>query len=106
MSANRRCSIGSSARSSHWSTICPALREALPAETAVPHDEDAGAEFTPAELDARPIRVAVVGRPNSGKSTLVNRLLGQDRLLTGPEAGITRDSIAVDLDWNGRRFRV
>jgi GTP-binding protein len=46
-----------------------------------------------------------VGRPNSGKSTLINRLLGEERLLTGPEAGITRDAIAVDLDWQGRRFR-
>ncbi len=45
----------------------------------------------------RPIRVAVVGRPNAGKSTLINLLLGEDRLLTGPEAGITRDSIAVDV---------
>jgi GTP-binding protein len=52
------------------------------------------------------IRVAVVGRPNSGKSTLVNTLLGEERLLTGPEAGITRDAIAVDLAWNGRRFRI
>ena len=43
----------------------------------------------------RPIRVAVVGRPNAGKSTLVNRLLGEERLLTGPEAGITRDTISV-----------
>jgi len=53
-----------------------------------------------------PIRVAVVGRPNSGKSTLVNRLLGEERLLTGPEAGITRDAIAVTLAWRGQRFRV
>jgi GTP-binding protein len=52
-----------------------------------------------------PIRVAVIGRPNAGKSTLINRLLGEDRLLTGPEAGITRDSIAVDIQWNGRTFR-
>jgi GTP-binding protein len=50
--------------------------------------------------------VAVVGRPNSGKSTLVNHLLGQERLLTGPEAGITRDAIAVDLDWRGQTFRL
>ena len=53
---------------------------------------------------ARPIRVAVVGRPNAGKSTLVNRLLGEERLLTGPEAGITRDSIAVPLEWHGQKF--
>jgi GTP-binding protein len=54
----------------------------------------------------KPIRVAIIGRPNSGKSTLINRLLGSDRLLTGPEAGLTRDSIAVELDWQGRDFRL
>ena len=53
-----------------------------------------------------PLRVAVVGRPNAGKSTLVNRLLGEDRLLAGPEAGITRDAISVFLDWNGLPVRV
>jgi GTP-binding protein len=57
-------------------------------------DEDAG----------KPIRVAVVGRPNAGKSTLVNRLLGEERLLTGPEAGITRDTISVPLEWRGHKF--
>src|SRR5687767_3621954 len=46
-----------------------------------------------------PLQLAIVGRPNAGKSTLINRLLGEDRLLTGPEAGITRDSIAVDWQW-------
>ena len=46
-----------------------------------------------------PLKLAIVGRPNAGKSTLINRLLGEDRLLTGPEAGITRDSIAVDWCW-------
>src|SRR5207344_2563263 len=55
---------------------------------------------------SRPIRIAVVGRPNSGKSTLINRLLGEERLLTGPEAGITRDAIAVELTWHGQHFRV
>lgn len=49
----------------------------------------------------KPLRVAIVGRPNAGKSTLVNRLLGEDRLLTGPEAGITRDSISVEWTWRG-----
>jgi GTP-binding protein len=47
----------------------------------------------------RPLQLAIVGRPNAGKSTLINRLLGEDRLLTGPEAGITRDSIAVEWAW-------
>ncbi len=54
----------------------------------------------------RPIQIAVVGRPNAGKSTLVNAILGQERLLTGPEAGITRDAIGLDLTWGGRRFKV
>jgi GTP-binding protein len=54
----------------------------------------------------RPIRVAIVGRPNAGKSTLINRLLGEERLLTSAEAGTTRDSIAVEIDWKGRAFRV
>ncbi len=58
------------------------------------------------EDEAHPIRVAVVGRPNAGKSTLINRMIGEDRLLTGPEAGITRDSISVDWRWDGRDFRL
>ncbi|MFV0515635.1 MAG: ribosome biogenesis GTPase Der [Jhaorihella sp.] len=49
----------------------------------------------------RPLQVAVVGRPNAGKSTLINRILGDDRLLTGPEAGITRDAISLPVDWAG-----
>ena len=53
-----------------------------------------------------PMRVAIVGRPNVGKSTLINRLVGEDRLLTGPEAGITRDSIAVDWEWQGKPFKL
>ncbi|WP_336981672.1 ribosome biogenesis GTPase Der [Altererythrobacter fulvus] len=51
------------------------------------------------ELPTGPLKLAIVGRPNAGKSTLINRMLGEDRLLTGPEAGITRDSIAVDWQW-------
>lgn len=50
----------------------------------------------------KPLRVAIVGRPNAGKSTLVNRLIGEDRLLTGPEAGITRDSISIEWRWRGK----
>ena len=56
------------------------------------------ADFDEEALDG-PLKLAIVGRPNAGKSTLINRLLGEDRLLTGPEAGITRDSIAVDWEW-------
>lgn len=50
----------------------------------------------------RPLQLAIVGRPNTGKSTLVNRLIGQDRMLTGPEPGVTRDAIPVDWEFNGR----
>ncbi len=62
--------------------------------------------LTDEELAKRPIRVAVLGRPNAGKSTLINRLLGEERLLTSAEAGTTRDAIAVDVTWKGREFRV
>jgi GTP-binding protein len=78
-----------------------ALRAALPTQTAAQAKEGDIAGVPP-----KPIHVAVVGRPNSGKSTLVNRLLGEDRMVTGPEAGITRDAIAVDLQWRGRGFRL
>jgi GTP-binding protein len=54
----------------------------------------------------RPIRVAIVGRPNSGKSTLVNALLGEDRMITGPEPGLTRDAVASDLTWSRRKIRL
>jgi GTP-binding protein len=80
-----------------------ALRAALPRETAEREKDDTQAD---AARPPRPIRVAIVGRPNSGKSTLVNRLIGEDRMLTGPEAGLTRDTIAVDLQWQGRSFRL
>ena len=52
------------------------------------------------------MRIAVVGRPNAGKSTLINRILGEERLLTGPEAGITRDAIAVPVTWDGTPMRI
>jgi GTP-binding protein len=58
------------------------------------------------DIAQRPIRVAIVGRPNAGKSTLINHLLGEERLLTSAEAGTTRDSISVEITWQGRDFRV
>ncbi|KPF46481.1 ribosome biogenesis GTPase Der [Rhizobium sp. AAP43] len=80
------------------------------AETDVilhPTDEDGeDDEAEPEYDDTKPLRVAIVGRPNAGKSTLINRFLGEDRLLTGPEAGITRDSISVEWDWRGRTIKM
>jgi GTP-binding protein len=55
---------------------------------------------------SRPLKLAIVGRPNAGKSTLVNKMLGEDRMITGPEAGITRDSISLDWTWNDRAVRL
>jgi len=83
------------------------LLAALPEETALVDEEEETREKLVladdedgSELDpTKPLRIAIVGRPNAGKSTLINRLLGEDRLLVGPEAGITRDSIGVDFVW-------
>ncbi|MEC9066777.1 MAG: ribosome biogenesis GTPase Der [Pseudomonadota bacterium] len=66
---------------------------------AVPDAEDSKDGEEEGDGDLGPLKLAIVGRPNAGKSTLINHLLGEDRLLTGPEAGITRDSIAVDWQW-------
>ena len=89
------------------------LLEALPEQTAAPEDEEAEApkkfddEEDGSELDVtKPLRIAVVGRPNAGKSTLLNQILGENRLLTGPEAGLTRDAIGVDLVWRGRQLKM
>ena len=91
-----------------------ALVEVLPpAARLVPEAEDEaeplplGEEEDGSELDVtKPLRIAVLGRPNAGKSTLINRILGQDRLLTGPEPGITRDSIGLDAEWRGRKLKI
>ena len=76
----------------------------------VPRADDEVPEETLEEQEARlalePLKLAIVGRPNAGKSTLINRLLGEERLITGPEAGITRDSIAVAWEWQGRAVRL
>jgi GTP-binding protein len=91
-----------------------AIREALPEKTEPAQDIDEkaappefGEEEDGSELDpTKPLRVAVVGRPNAGKSTLINRILGEERLLVGPEAGITRDSIGLEFEWRGRAFKL
>jgi GTP-binding protein len=70
---------------------------------------DENFDFTkalPEEDPTKPIRIAIVGRPNAGKSTLMNALLQEDRVITGPEAGLTRDAIAVDWTYEGRKFRL
>ncbi|RUW37964.1 MULTISPECIES: ribosome biogenesis GTPase Der [unclassified Mesorhizobium] len=69
-------------------------------------EDIADPDAEPTYDDTKPLRIAVVGRPNAGKSTLINALIGEERLLTGPEAGITRDSISVDWDWRGRRIKL
>jgi GTP-binding protein len=89
------------------SDLYDALRGLMPepSEEGEEFDDDDIIE-SDEDLAKRPIRVAVVGRPNAGKSTLINRLLGEERLLTSAEAGTTRDSISVEITWNGREFRV
>jgi len=72
----------------------------------VERDEDDFEEEEDEEDPGRPLKLAIVGRPNAGKSTLVNRMLGEERMITGPEAGITRDSITLDWEWNGRPVRL
>ncbi len=67
---------------------------------------DPDADEQPAYDATKPLRITVVGRPNAGKSTLINALIDEDRLLTGPEAGITRDSISVDWEWRGRTIKL
>ncbi len=67
-------------------------------------DEDDDAPRVPTR--AKPLQIAVVGRPNAGKSTLINKIIGEERLLTGPEAGITRDAISVQQDWGGVPMRI
>jgi GTP-binding protein len=90
------------------SDLYDALRDLMPApaEETPEFEDDDIIEPSEEELASRPIRVAIVGRPNAGKSTLINHLLGEERLLTSAEAGTTRDSISVEINWQGRDFRV
>jgi GTP-binding protein len=81
-----------------------ALHEALAA--AMPAQVDVDVTGDAAGLEPKALRIAVVGRPNAGKSSLVNQLVGTDRFVTGPEAGITRDSISVDWSWKGQKIKL
>ena len=87
------------------SDLYDALRELMPEPEEDSDREDIDG-VTEEDFATRPIRVAIVGRPNAGKSTLINHLLGEERLLTSPEAGTTRDSISVEVHWKDRDFRV
>jgi GTPase len=78
------------------------LFEALMPYFPEPGDKDDDGDEDP----NKPLQVAIVGRPNAGKSTLINRMFGEERLLTGPEAGITRDSISLDWQWRGRSVKL
>lgn len=69
-------------------------------------DADGEGEAADAATERKPLQLAIVGRPNVGKSTLLNSLVGEERVLTGPEAGMTRDAIAVDWDWKGQPIRL
>jgi GTP-binding protein len=80
------------------SDLADAIREAMPKADRLKEREEEAAE--------KPLHIAIIGQPNAGKSTLVNRLIGKERILTGPEAGTTRDSIAVDWTWRGRKIRL
>jgi GTPase len=87
------------------SHLMSTIAEMLPPAADLGPPEDA--EATEAEEAVKPLRLVILGRPNAGKSTLVNRLLGQDRMLTGPEPGITRDAITLPMrDLDGREFQL
>jgi GTP-binding protein len=83
-----------------------AIEETLAEETAPTADQDLLYSDEDEEIPGGPLRLAVVGRPNVGKSTLINGLIGSERMVTGPEPGITRDAIPVDWEWKGRPVRL
>ncbi len=82
-----------------------APRRRRSAEPAALEEAPEGEDFAKA-LSTAPVRVCIVGRPNAGKSTLVNTILGEERMLTGPEPGLTRDSVSTDFTWQGRAIRL
>ena len=81
-------------------SLYDAIAPLMPEAVAVSEEESAEEDLT------RPLRLAIIGQPNAGKSTLVNTMLGEERMLTGPEAGITRDAISTDWSWAGREIKL
>ncbi len=82
-----------------YDTLAPLVEKAEPpVESPESETDDANPK--------RPLKLAIIGQPNAGKSTLVNAMLAEDRMLTGPEAGITRDSISSDWNWRGRAIKL
>jgi GTP-binding protein len=89
-----------------YSEIAIAL-DALSAKATASADEEGDeADLDDESRARRPLRLAIVGRPNAGKSTLVNTLLGEERMITGPEPGLTRDSVATDFTWHGKAVKL
>ncbi len=83
--------------------------EAAPEGTTLVEGREAFEDEAPdadIPLEARTIKLAIVGRPNAGKSTLVNALLGEERMITGPEPGLTRDAVSSDFEWKGRKIKI
>ncbi len=89
-----------------YQALAPHLAAEADAEVEADLGTESIAEDAAPEPPPGPLKIAIVGRPNAGKSTLINRLLGEQRLVTGPEAGITRDSIAIDWNFDGQPVRL
>jgi GTP-binding protein len=75
-------------------------------DALLPYTEEKSGATEGEDRGDGPVRLAIIGQPNAGKSTLVNVILGEERMLTGPEAGITRDAISSDFEWRGQRIRL
>ncbi|MCW9041944.1 MAG: ribosome biogenesis GTPase Der [Pseudopelagicola sp.] len=83
-----------------------AQSDAPEVDISLEEDSEHEDDVAPIPTAAKPLQIAVVGRPNAGKSTLINKIIGEDRLLTGPEAGITRDAISLRTEWSGTPVRI
>ena len=89
-----------------YEALMPLLDPIIAANVPAEVEPDESDEAAAARRYAEPLKLAIVGRPNAGKSTLINKLIGEARLVVGPEAGITRDSIAIPWEWDGREVRL